>query len=285
MNRKTQSRVRFAICIVLSFLICMFSFLLLCVTIFQSTILNESFFLKHLDSTGYYSKLSEEIKQEFISYGSASGVDASHFDTVFSEIIPPTQIQQDVRNSVHQVFTGSVQPLDTASLAEQLKESFLAYAQSKGITVTDDSAVQYLVDTCMRSYSDYTTLPYAGQLSSLIGNYGRPIQFLSFGLLAVILILAVFIFVINHWKHRVVRFYIYALSGTLLMSLALPIAALLSNKIDKVSLASPALYDFAVSYLHGTVFYFFFGALCVGIFLLILYFIFSHLKHKAQAKH
>lgn len=51
------------------------------------------------------------------------------------------------------------------------------------------------------------------------------------------------------------------------MTLAVPVAALLANKIDKVSTASPAIYDFCVSYLYGFILYFFFGAFCLVVFL------------------
>lgn len=282
MNRKIQAKVRAGICCILSFFISMFSFLLVCVIIFQSTALNEDFFLKHLSDTDFYAKLTEEIKQDFISYGSASGVDASHFDYVFSEIIPSTQIQQDVQTSVHQVFTGTVEPLGTSYLSENLEQSFFQYAQEHGQEISDQEAVSYLVKTCMDTYSDYVTLPYAAQISNVILQYSSPIQLLSFGLFCVILLLAVFLFLINRWKHRAIRFYLYALSGTGLMTLAIPIAALLSNKIDKISLASPAFYDFAVSYLHGMVFTFFLGSLCIAIFVLILSFLYVHLRQRAK---
>lgn len=282
MNRKAQTRVRTGVCCILSFFISMFSFLLVCVVIFQSTVLNEGFFLKHLSDTDFYAKLTEEIKQDFISYGSASGVDASHFDYVFSEIIPSTQTQQDVENSVHQVFSGTVQPLDTSYIAENLEQSFFQYAQEHGKEISDQEAVSYLVETCMDTYSDYVNLPYASQISNLILQYSSPVQLLSFGLFALILILAVFLFVINRWKHRAIRFYIYALSGTGLMTLAVPVAALLTNKIDKISLASPAFYDFAVSYLHGMVYTFFLGFLCISIFVLIFSFLYVHLREKAK---
>ncbi len=282
MNRKVQARVRTGICCILSFLISMFLFLLLCVTIFQSTVLNEGFFLKHLSDTDFYAKLTEEIKQDFVSYGSASGVDASHFDYVFREIIPSTQIQQDVENSVHQVFTGTVQPVDTSYLTENLEQSFFEYAQEQGKEIADENAVAYLAETCMDTYSDYVNLPYAGQVSNLIVQYSPPVQMLSFLLFAVILVLAVFLFVINRWKHRAIRFYIYAFSGAGLMSLALPIGVLLSNKIDKISLASPSFYDFAVSYLHGIVYTFFLGALCIAVFVLVLSLLYVYLKQKAK---
>ena len=240
--------------------------------------------MEQVASSDYYAKLSEEIKHEFVSYGSASGVDANHFDYVFSEILPPTQIQQDVETSVHQVFTGTVTALEYSHLTEQLEQSFYQYARQKGMEISDESAVQYLAKTCIATYSDYVNLPYAGQISNLIINYGKPIQFVSFVLLALCLALAAFIFVINRWKHRALRFYIFALSGSLLMTIAVPIAALLTNKIDKVSIASPALYDFAVTYLYGFLHYFFFGAFCLAVILTILGMVFAHLKRKAESK-
>ena len=87
---KNSKAMRRVLCGVVSFLLSFFSCLFVMCLVFKFTVLNPSFLVGVEKRSDYAEALHSELKEQFVSYGSAGNVDESFFDSVFENIITMT---------------------------------------------------------------------------------------------------------------------------------------------------------------------------------------------------
>jgi hypothetical protein len=285
MDRVAKSRLRSAICGVFSFLISMLLFLLTVLAVLQGTLLRQGFLESHMQSADFYSKVSSEIKEQYISYGNASGFDEPFFDSVFVSVITTDQIKQDVNTLVGQMYSNTKLELDTAALNQKLYDAFVKNAESRRFDVTPqvEEQLHFLTDTCITAYEQAVTFPYGSQIGSLLTKAAVPLRAAMIVCGVVVVALALFLYFLNRWKHRAVRYGIYAVTGTLLMTLVLPLLALFSDRIHRIGIESQGMYDFAVSYMTGVVNLFFVAAAVQAVLLGVLSVCYILLKKRVSA--
>lgn len=280
MNRHSNSKFRTGLSLVLAFFLSLFLFLSTCAGVLKTTVFNENYIRTELSKSYFYDNLTEEIKQKFVSYGAASGFDEAFFDG----IVDPVMVQQEIGNAIDQIYNNRVKKTDTTEFEQQLNSKFLQNVEQRGIERTPEleQAVGLLTQTCVESYTDSVTIPYVTQ----IGPYVRTADKLITVLLAVLVIagavVAVILFFLHRWKHRALRYYIYALSSAVLMSAVLPAALYFSGKIQRIGLASASFYHFAVSYLSGCLWRFGIVALCMILILVVLGILYHKLRESVK---
>ena len=105
---KNSKAMRRVLCGVVSFLLSFFSCLFVMCLVFKFTVLNSSFLVGVEKRSDYAEALHSELKEQFVSYGSAGNVDESFFDSVFitarsrTRLIPPiykASLKQDSWNT------------------------------------------------------------------------------------------------------------------------------------------------------------------------------------------
>ena len=87
---KNSKAMRRVLCGVVSFLLSFFSCLFVMCLVFKFTVLSSSFLVGVETRSDYAEALHSELKEQFVSYGSAGNVDESFFDSVFENIITMT---------------------------------------------------------------------------------------------------------------------------------------------------------------------------------------------------
>ena len=87
---KNSKAMRRVLCGVVSFLLSFFSCLFVMCLVFKFTVLSSSFLVGVEKRSDYAEALHSELKEQFVSYGSAGNVDESFFDSVFENIITMT---------------------------------------------------------------------------------------------------------------------------------------------------------------------------------------------------
>ena len=92
---KNSKAMRRVLCGVVSFLLSFFSCLFVMCLVFKFTVLSPSFLVGVEKRSDYAEALHSELKEQFVSYGSAGNVDESFFDSVFENIITPDRIDED----------------------------------------------------------------------------------------------------------------------------------------------------------------------------------------------
>ncbi len=267
-----KSTVRKIISGFFAFLISVFLFLVICLLVCQNTVFNYEYLMRSMEKSGYYEQLSEEIEEQFISYGAASGFDQE----VFDGIVDSQMVKNDVDSIIKAMYQNADEKLNTTAFQNHLYNTFIAYANQKEIQITSeiDQSIRYLVDTCVNTYVKDISVPFADQIGNLIVKFQKPIMIITYALSIAVIIFTLVIFLINHWKHRAVRNYIYALSGTFLMIAAIPIYFFIWGKIDQIGIFSPALYHFVVLYITNIFLLlvgFAIGVLIILLLLILLY--------------
>lgn len=118
---KNSKAMRRVLCGVVSFLLSFFSCLFVMCLVFKFTVLSPSFLVGVEKRSDYAEALHSELKEQFVSYGSAGNVDESFFDSVFENIITPDRIDEDTKAVITDFITARsrtrlIPPIYKASL-------------------------------------------------------------------------------------------------------------------------------------------------------------------------
>lgn len=233
----------------LSFLISLLLFLLACALVLQGTLLNPDYLRKQLNESHYYENALAEVENEFSSYASASGFDQKLLDSA----LDISDLQLSVNQSLNQIYGEESEPGGTADFQSKLDQILTRNAESRGAALTEDSkkSLLLLAQTCSDTYLQEISFPYAKELAEIVGKIKTGLRLPSLLLLVLAAALVWVLFRINRWKHRALRYCIYAVSGTMLMLAAFPAYLLLSGRIGQVAILSKSLYSLTVSCANG----------------------------------
>ena len=272
MHRKKSTMIK-GISLFLSFLIALSLFSSSILITLHNTVFNYKFALKNITASGYYTRLAKEIEDEFKSLGSASGFDSD----IFENIIPKKTLEDDVNKYILDVYSNTEPKVDTSDLVSSLHSTFINYANSKGITITDETqkAIQELEKNCAIVYSNYIGFMFAEQVSTYLYKFNKVCIVMLSVLAIFISVLGIVLFLINRWRHIAIRNYIYSISACILMLLPIPIAGFASHKIEKIGITAKSIYDFVVLYANNVLYnfiyiiLFWFIIMCISIFFYI----------------
>ena len=277
MNREQKSNIKKIISVIFAFFMSVFLFLLAALIIINSTLFSQQYIKGKMVSSNYAEKLTGEIREEFVSYGAASGFDETFFNSVLSVDI----VYKDLDTTLNNLYRGEKQALQVGTLEKELLQKFTNYVNEQGGTITPEiqEAIEYLTANCVKSYQDHIQLPYADQIYSMMQKAKNPLNILMTILAVLTVILALFVFFLNHWRHRAVRYYIYTFSASALMCLALPAFFALSGKIHKVAITSPSLRGLVITAFNGTSLAFIAAAGIFSFIVLLLALFYRHIKN------
>ena len=227
---KNSKAMRRVLCGVVSFLLSFFSCLFVMCLVFKFTVLSPSFLVGVEKRSDYAEALHSELKEQFVSYGSAGNVDESFFDSVFENIITPDRIDEDTKAVITDFYNGEVK--------DSIDTSDNSYFQSAG-----NMLKRY------NPYADYAAI-IAVTLSLIAGLVLR----------------------MSYKKRKnVYRYYIYAFSGTALMLLAAPLAAIIGGVGTRINIGTKSLYSFASGFMTDTLWAFVFAAAAVAVVTAVFY--------------
>lgn len=261
---KTAKRVRSVICTVVSFIMSLcITGTVLCSTL-AATALNPSFAASVAARSAYAEHLSEELKEEFISYGNACNINASFFDSVFETAITPARIDTDTQLQLHNFYAGTSEIADTDDLETDLLARLQQYAQDRGFELTDEvnENLGEIAEELCELYNAYVSvfsMSYFKTVSNMLTQY-RPYAWYAAAACALgFVISAVILRLYYQKKKNFLRYFIYAFSGASLMVLAAPLAALIGGVGNRINIASASLYALATDMINSV-----FGAMAAS---------------------
>lgn len=280
MTQSSKSKIKKIITIVFSFFLSFLLFLLSITAIIQYTLLNPDYMRDKLNKSHYYENAMTEVEDQFSAYGSASGFSKQFFQTV----LDINNVQLNVNQSLSSLYGVSNSSADTSSFEDKLTKQLENNARNRGLKITPDAqkGIRLLVETCASTYLQYISIPYAKEIAPALQKLKKPIALLQFISLCFIILFTAFVYLLNRYRHRAIRAYIYSISGTTLMLFVFPVVLLVSGKVNQIALMSKSLYLFAVSYMNGIAWSFLLVALLFALILLLLIFFYHRLKEKAS---
>ena len=265
---KNSKAMRRVLCGVVSFLLSFFSCLFVMCLVFKFTVLSPSFLVGVEKRSDYAEALHSELKEQFVSYGSAGNVDESFFDSVFENIITPDRIDEDTKAVITDFYTSDIQ--------SELETRLLEYAAEKGFAVDGelknnikDMAVQF--GDLYNSYVSLFSNSYFKSAGNMLKRYNPYADYAA--IIAVTLSLIAGLVLRMSYKKRknVYRYYIYAFSGTALMLLAAPLAAIIGGVGTRINIGTKSLYSFASGFMTDTLWAFVFAAAAVAVVTAVFY--------------
>lgn len=274
---KNSKAMRRVLCGVVSFLLSFFSCLFVMCLVFKFTVLSPSFLVGVEKRSDYAEALHSELKEQFVSYGSAGNVDESFFDSVFENIITPDRIDEDTKAVITDFYNGEVKDsIDTSDIQSEFETRLLEYAAEKGFAVDGelknnikDMAVQF--GDLYNSYVSLFSNSYFKSAGNMLKRYNPYADYAA--IIAVTLSLIAGLVLRMSYKKRknVYRYYIYAFSGTALMLLAAPLAAIIGGVGTRINIGTKSLYSFASGFMTDTLWAFVFAAAAVAVVTAVFY--------------
>lgn len=279
MKKSKSSNKKRLVMIMLSFILSFFLFLLGILVVFQSTVFNTNYMRKQLGASNYYENVIEEVEDKFSSYASASGFDQDFFKTT----IDINDVQFGVNQSLSILYGNNEESVDTSKFETNLYNKLVENVQGRKIEITDqiDDSLHLLAKTCADTYGQYISIPYSQELAPFISKLKTPVFILEMLLAFFIILILAVIYKMNHWRHRAIRAYIYAISGAVLMVSVIPIVILLSGIVNRLSIISKSVYTFAIYYINGILYTFLCFSIVLIIIDLLLALVYYFMKNKA----
>lgn len=121
-------------------------------TILSSTILNEKFALNILDQNEYYSKIYNEIMQNFKNNTIQSGLEESILDGTISE----EQVKSDVVGLINSIYENKQIKVDAENVKNKLQENINAVIaeNNKRVSKDEQEEIDIYVNTIGNIYKD-----------------------------------------------------------------------------------------------------------------------------------
>lgn len=265
---QNRSKVRNGVSYVLAFFLSIFVAGLSALLVLQTTVLSENFLQKQVDRSHYTANVMERIENTFISYGMSSGFDEAFFSTVLNE----ETVREDIRGVMASLYHGKPRDASTEEFRTMLYDKLLNNVKERGFVVSEDleKSLEQLVDYCSVTYRNELRFPMGSAAASLLQKVKTPVL-LGIGLCAALSLFVFFVlFSIHARKSSVVRYVIYALSGSFLM-LFLPTGLiLLSGRIERLAITSKPLYYLVISELNQTLYAFLLTCVILAVVVAVL---------------
>lgn len=257
MTTTSKKRVRSALCTAVSFIAALLiTGGILCATLFV-TAFNDDFAVSVTSRSKYADLLSKELKESFISYGRASNIEDTFFDSLFKDTVTTQKISADTEQILRDFYAGNVNDsVNTDDLNSAIFENLKEYATQKSFTLDDETTenLQLIATELCDIYNAYVSvfsLSYFRTASRALAAY-KPYALYGMcicgaGLIFSMVILRLFF----RKKKNYLRYYIYAFSGASLMLSAAPIIALIAGIGGRINISSAALYTMASGMLNS----------------------------------
>lgn len=284
---KSKTKVlRSVMCGLLAFFLSLSLMLISSLLVVKLTVLNPDYIVSVLHKSDYSQHLHDELKNEFISYGAACNIGEEFFDKAFEESVTVEQIDKDTEKTLRDFYENRVETdPDYTEIKDKLFEQLKSYASEKGYTLDSNTLgnldvisgeLAELYDTYVGTFSS----SYFKTAADLLSRYAPILNYALIGLgVFALLSVAVIFFSFGKLKNRL-RYLIYATSGTTLMLLVGPAAALIFKVGSRVSIANASLYGLVSGFIN----YFFVSMLIAGAVMAVITVILHIIRIKASAK-
>ena len=230
----------------LSFLLVVLAVLLMLLT----TLGSAGYMKSRVSACGYVETAYVTMRDEFISYGAATGFS----EETMTAVLDPVQIEQDMKDAISGLYAKSPYRYDRPAIAEQAYAAMEAEAAEKGVTLEGETAdnVRVVAEAVRQVYASATSVPL---LSLLYTGLQKLRTVLLIGLpLCLVFVAMAATLMLRISRHDAIlgaRSLSFALGGAGLVSLVIGLAVAPTLGLDRLNLNPPALKDLLVSYIHG----------------------------------
>ncbi len=241
---KNEKFVRFlygVLAFVLSALIVIFSL----TTMLKVTVFNSSFLNDVLNNSAYYTDLCDEITDDLVDIGNASGLNKSFF----SDLIDEFMVREDIQSYIESFYNGEKLVVNTDNFQRSLRDAIENYEKKKGIdpqTVSEES-INYFVVEATKIYSKSIEITYFNMIQKDAMKWSSKMLIYALISIVAIVLIMCFIFFTNKWKHLAVKYFYYATASAGLFVFLIPTVLNVSGILQKIAILSRSLNDLYTS--------------------------------------
>lgn len=252
---------------VLSFIMMICITVLVLIICLALTLFNVGFITYKMDDAYYnaaIASLNNTLKNEIAP---PSGFPEEVFDDLFNTGV----IQEDSIACVQSIMLGLDLSYDKSRVQQLLMDRFTQYAEQNNMKLTDNN-LESLTDYCVEEYERQIVVSYLKSFAPVKRIFDRYFTYALLSFSALLILTALFLFRIQKFKHRGVRFSIYSLFASSLLIIPLPLIFLIHGGYTKVNIMPEHVKMLFVSMIRSTLLSVLFGGLIVAAlgFLLIL---------------
>lgn len=222
--------------------------LLLVFTLLQTinlTILNKKYINNKINSSNYYTELSEIINDKFKNYIMQSGMEEKVFENLFTE----EKLKNDFKKVLDSIYDNKTFEINTDEIKKQLDTNIEDYINENNIKMADadkqqiETFEEVIIQNYVSSiqYSN-SAINYISKIVQLSNKYIKPVLYILFTMIVVLIVTLV---LINKKEIKIVLSYI----GITLLSIGcLILIGLIFEKVN-LNLENAIIIDKAISIL------------------------------------
>ena len=222
-------------------------------------------------SSGYAQSAYDDMVQDFISYGAATGFDAD----VMTGFMSVDQVESDMQDAVAGLYAKTLTYYTRDNIAEAVYNAMEQATADRGITLEGDTktAVETVAEAVRMEYASYTAVPLVSQLRTLVQKLQK----------VMVCAAVVSMLRISRKDARLgARCLVYALGGAAVVCLVLGVGVKPMIGLTRLGIDPPALKNLLIAYVGGL-----FGRFVV---MAVIYFVLAivlgvlvsrHKKHRA----
>lgn len=259
-----DKKITTIIYLILSFVLGLCIFFCSLFSTLKFTVFSPWFLSDTVNSTSYYKDLCEEISDDLINIGDASGLDKSFFDDFVDELL----VRKDVQDYIDNFYAGEKLKVDSKGFQNELRLALDKYINRKGIDRNSfsESALNGFIKEATKIYVSDIEITYFSQIQKSYIKYNNRLNIFIAVTAVFIIGIILFLLLTNKWKHIGIRYIYYAAASSGLLTFLIPIVVFLSGITSKIAIISRSLndlYSACISSLLSTL-------LFIGVILLII---------------
>lgn len=208
-------------------------------SLIRFTVFNQGFLADCLNSSAYYTDLCDEITDDLLNIGDASGLDKSFFDDFVEEVL----VREDIQKYIEDFYAGNKMSVDTTNFEENLDEALATYQSENNITDASEKSIDYFIKEAAKIYAQNVKITYFNTIQKKMLEYRTKFTIYAIVTGAAALAIAAFIFFTSEWKHKAVRYFYYGICSAGLFTLIIPAAVFASGILGKIAILSRSLND------------------------------------------
>lgn len=252
---------RSVISIILSFFISVFLTILVVFICLSLTVFSENFIINTMDDD-YFASEQEELVINVQNIAASS-----HFpDTVFDDLFTQSMIKQDTTEYVQAIMGGITYTFDSTEVEQLLRTRFTQYAQENGLAITSETALDTLVASCAEVYKNQVnSVPFLQYFAPIRKQFDKVFAIALIALTGFLILISLFLFSIQPFRHRAFRYIIYSLFGSALMVIIPPAFLLLQGDYMLITLEPDYVKSLFVTLIRTTLVSLLAGGILTGI--------------------
>lgn len=249
-SKKKRNIGKTVFCILFSFLLSVFLTIVSILAAIKIGFLNKELIFEYLDKVDFYTEVQEEIYEQ-VSYEIVpTGLELNLID----ETIPIEKVHNDVNGYIEACFEDVEYEIETTEIEDAMYENIMD--QFENMERQEDTGTQEharrFVSNIIEKYPDIIKFPYMKEFASVCTRIDPIISMIMIAAAVMGAVCILFLLLLQRWKHRSLRYIIYAGLAAALMTVAIPVYLLIQKTYEGLGIRPAYLYNFCMEYIKAS---------------------------------